>query len=201
MNERVSTEETDASHACTKRTTLEALLAPANIRVNGNRPWDIRFQDSRAIDRCLGWGNLGLGESFMAGWVEIDRVDKFADRVLRAGLECMSPDARRLAGRHAGRLPPTALIPPVSRAAERQKGHAIAWPLFLFARHPGAEDMPLGGARRDEPRGEDRLARVHRPGHEGQRLGKIRCSTNFHRLGFQRHDANGPRACHIGVHP
>jgi len=87
VNERVSIEETDASLPRTKRTTLEALLAPADVRVNGDRPWDMRIRDSRAIDRSLGWGNLGLGESFMAGWVEIDRVDQFADRVLRAGIE------------------------------------------------------------------------------------------------------------------
>ncbi|WP_372592579.1 class I SAM-dependent methyltransferase, partial [Guyparkeria sp.] len=66
--------------------TLAELLDQADIRINGDRPWDLRIKDPRAMDRILGWGNLGLGEAFMAGWVEIDRVDEFVDRVLRAGL-------------------------------------------------------------------------------------------------------------------
>lgn len=87
MNQSVSTEQTDAGITPTKQYSVEQLLAPADVRINGSRPWDIRIRDSRAIDRSLGWGNLGLGESFMAGWMEIDRVDQFVDRVLRAGIE------------------------------------------------------------------------------------------------------------------
>jgi len=74
-----------------ERATLEStvadLLGKADIRINGDRPWDLQIRDPRALKRIIGWGNLGLGESFMAGWIEIDRVDEFIDRVLRAGLE------------------------------------------------------------------------------------------------------------------
>ncbi len=88
MTERVSIEQTGASALSrTKRAAVEEFLAPADVRINGSRPWDLRILDPRAIDRSLGWGNLGLGESFMAGWVEIDRVDEFVDRVLRAGIK------------------------------------------------------------------------------------------------------------------
>ncbi len=87
MTERVSIDGKAESIPMKKRTPVEELLAPADVRVNGSRPWDMRILDQRAIDRCLGWGNLGLGESFMAGWIEIDRVDQFVDRVLRAGIE------------------------------------------------------------------------------------------------------------------
>lgn len=67
--------------------SLGRLLARADIELNGDRPWDLQVRDPRAIDRIIGWGNLGLGESFMAGWAEVERVDEFIDRVLRAGLE------------------------------------------------------------------------------------------------------------------
>jgi len=69
------------------RDVFEQLLARADIQLNGNRPWDLRLKDPRAIKRILAYGNLGLGESYMAGWIEIPAVDQFIDRVLRARLD------------------------------------------------------------------------------------------------------------------
>ncbi len=87
MNRRMTMEvESTGDHTVAADSRFAQLLARADIRVDGDRPWDIHIRDPRAVDRILGWGNLGLGEAFMAGWVEIDRVDEFVDRVLRAEL-------------------------------------------------------------------------------------------------------------------
>ncbi len=41
--------------------------------------------------RVLQEGSLGLGESYMDGWWECDRLDMFFSKVLRAGLENQLP--------------------------------------------------------------------------------------------------------------
>ena len=66
---------------------IEQMLDLADVRLNGSRPWDLQVRDERAIGRILGTGNLGLGESYMAGWVHIPAVDQFIDRVMRARLD------------------------------------------------------------------------------------------------------------------
>jgi cyclopropane-fatty-acyl-phospholipid synthase len=39
------------------------LLASADIRIDGDRPWDIHVHDRRFFSRVLASGTLGLGES------------------------------------------------------------------------------------------------------------------------------------------
>lgn len=66
---------------------IRELLARADVKIDGGRPWDLQVRDPRAIRRILALGNLGLGESYMAGWVHIPAVDQFIDRVMRARLD------------------------------------------------------------------------------------------------------------------
>jgi cyclopropane-fatty-acyl-phospholipid synthase len=49
------------------RLTVEALLARADIRIDGARPWDIRVHDERFYRRVLADADLGFGESYMEG--------------------------------------------------------------------------------------------------------------------------------------
>jgi len=64
-----------------------AMLDLADIRLNGDHPWDIRLLDDKVPERVFSLGNLGLGESYMDGHWEVDRLDEFFDRVLRAHLD------------------------------------------------------------------------------------------------------------------
>ncbi len=68
------------------RAMVEEMLVHADIRVNGNRPWDIRIHDDRTIERALGYGNLGLGEAYMDGWWDADSLDEFFYRLLSHGI-------------------------------------------------------------------------------------------------------------------
>lgn len=61
---------------------VREILSPAGIAVNGIRPWDIRVKDDRFYSRVLVDGSLGLGESYMDGWWECDRLDEFFCRLL-----------------------------------------------------------------------------------------------------------------------
>lgn len=66
---------------------ITALLAEAGIEVGGDRPWDMRMHHPQAAERILARGSLGLGESYMEGWWDCDRVDQFIARVLMARLD------------------------------------------------------------------------------------------------------------------
>jgi cyclopropane-fatty-acyl-phospholipid synthase len=62
--------------------TIQEILSAAGIVVNGNKPWDMRVKDDRFYSRVLREGSLGLGESYMEGWWECDRLDEFFSRLL-----------------------------------------------------------------------------------------------------------------------
>src|SRR5207249_42508 len=63
------------------------LLAFADIRINGDRAWDIHVHDPRFFSRVLASGTLGFGESYMDGWWDCDALDEMCCRAIRAGLD------------------------------------------------------------------------------------------------------------------
>jgi len=65
---------------------VAGILALADIRINGNRPWDIRVHDDRFYRRALSEGSLGLGESYMDGWWTAEALDEFFARLHGADL-------------------------------------------------------------------------------------------------------------------
>jgi len=66
---------------------VRELLAPADVRLNGDRPWDIRIHNSHFCDRVMAGGSLALGESYMDGWWDCQALDEFFTRILRSDLE------------------------------------------------------------------------------------------------------------------
>jgi cyclopropane-fatty-acyl-phospholipid synthase len=64
------------------RQIVQEILSPAGIRLNGDRPWDIRINNERFYQRVLAAGSLGLGESYMDGWWECERLDEFFSRIM-----------------------------------------------------------------------------------------------------------------------
>ncbi|MFJ5437186.1 cyclopropane fatty acyl phospholipid synthase [Pectobacterium brasiliense] len=73
---------------------MQEILATADVTINGTRPSDIHVTNPNFFKRVLQEGSLGLGESYMDGWWECERLDMFFHRVIRAGLENALP--RRL---------------------------------------------------------------------------------------------------------
>ncbi len=65
---------------------LRELLAKADIRIGGNRPWDMQLNGPRVAERIFSGGNLGLGESYMDGDWEAQSLDQFFERLLKARL-------------------------------------------------------------------------------------------------------------------
>jgi cyclopropane-fatty-acyl-phospholipid synthase len=70
-----------AAHQC-----IEGLLAEVGIGLNGQRLWDLRLIDATVPERLLAHGSLGLGESYMDGQWECERLDQLFHRLLRADL-------------------------------------------------------------------------------------------------------------------
>ncbi|HEY0661891.1 MAG TPA: cyclopropane fatty acyl phospholipid synthase [Lysobacter sp.] len=69
------------------RHRLERLLGEADVRINGDRPWDLQLHDDRLPARLLAQGSLGLGESYMDGWWDCAALDGLLFRVLDARLD------------------------------------------------------------------------------------------------------------------
>ena len=59
----------------------------AGITINGPDPWDIRVHDERFYPRLLAQKSLGLGESYMEGWWDCERIDEFIHRLEASGAE------------------------------------------------------------------------------------------------------------------
>ncbi|MGO8745124.1 MAG: cyclopropane fatty acyl phospholipid synthase [Thermoguttaceae bacterium] len=69
------------------RTKAESLLAIADVRVDGGRPWDIQVHNDGVFRRVLAEGSLGLGESYMDGWWDCRWLDEFFHRIWLARLD------------------------------------------------------------------------------------------------------------------
>ena len=63
------------------------LLAGADVRIGGDRAWDIQVHDARFHARVLGQGSLGLGESYMEGWWDAASLDGLLFRLLAARVD------------------------------------------------------------------------------------------------------------------
>ncbi|MDU4094989.1 MAG: cyclopropane fatty acyl phospholipid synthase, partial [Pantoea sp.] len=70
---------------------VHELLEMADIEINGKRPWDIQVNNPDFFKRVLQEGSLGLGESYMDGWWDCERLDIFFQRVLKHQLDQKLP--------------------------------------------------------------------------------------------------------------
>ena len=62
---------------------VEHLLAKADIRINGDRPWDIRVHRPRFYRRLALKGSLGAGESYVDGDWDAQKLDEAFFRLFR----------------------------------------------------------------------------------------------------------------------
>lgn len=65
---------------------IEELYAEADIKINGDRPWDIQVHNEKLYSRLISGGSLALGESYMDGWWDCTEIDGFIERILKARL-------------------------------------------------------------------------------------------------------------------
>lgn len=70
------------------------LLQQADIKINGQRPWDIQVKHADFFKRVLQQGSLGLGESYMDNWWHCQRLDQLFYRLIRYQIHQQIPKNR-----------------------------------------------------------------------------------------------------------
>ncbi|MGD9599993.1 MAG: cyclopropane fatty acyl phospholipid synthase [Steroidobacteraceae bacterium] len=95
---------------------LADLLAPADVALDGARPWDLLVHDSRLATRVFAEGTLGAGESYMDGWWDCGQLDEMLTRVLRSNID------RRL---HAAGVLGTALLARLRNPQSRRRAFIV----------------------------------------------------------------------------
>ncbi len=66
---------------------VKMLFGLAEIEINGSNPWDIKVHNERFYKRAVTEVELGLGESYMDGWWDVDKLDEMIYRIVRADLQ------------------------------------------------------------------------------------------------------------------
>ncbi len=63
------------------------LLALADVRVGGDRPFDPQIHDDRTYARAFAHGSLGFGEAYMEGWWDVQDLAGMLTRLMLAHLD------------------------------------------------------------------------------------------------------------------
>lgn len=71
--------------------TVQLLLEKADVKIDGDRPWDIKVHDDRLYARVIAQGSLGFGEAYMDGWWDCDAIDQLINRIMTAKIESHLP--------------------------------------------------------------------------------------------------------------
>ena len=66
---------------------IESLLETAGIIINGSNAYDPQIHKEDFYSRVLRQGSLGLGESYMDGWWDCEKLDQFFHKILEAELD------------------------------------------------------------------------------------------------------------------
>ena len=70
----------------TPKELVTQVLSLADVKIDGNRPSDIKVYDDRFYERVIKDGSLGLGESYMEGWWDAEALDECMYKILSADL-------------------------------------------------------------------------------------------------------------------
>ncbi len=63
------------------------IFSLVGVEVNGPNPWDIQIYNKDFYKRALSEAELGIGESYMDGWWECEKIDELIFRVIRERLD------------------------------------------------------------------------------------------------------------------
>ncbi len=75
---------------------IQELIKPLGIKINGDRPWDIKVKNNEFHAKVLAGGSIALGETYMDGWWECKAIDQFIARLLHAELDRKVRDTKAL---------------------------------------------------------------------------------------------------------
>ncbi|KKC37748.1 cyclopropane fatty acyl phospholipid synthase [Devosia epidermidihirudinis] len=82
----------------TARQFVETQIARADVRIGGDRPWDIQVHNEALFSRVLSQGTVGLGESYMDGWWDAEALDQMVFKFAAAHIQDNFPRDLALIG-------------------------------------------------------------------------------------------------------
>ncbi|MZG57744.1 cyclopropane-fatty-acyl-phospholipid synthase, partial [Photobacterium sp. CAIM 1937] len=63
------------------------LLEQADVKINGDRSWDITVHDDQLFDNILTKGTIAFGEGYMDNLWDCERIDILISKLLRSHIE------------------------------------------------------------------------------------------------------------------
>ncbi len=66
---------------------FQNLLEQADVKINGDRPWDIQVYNEKLYQIALSEGSIGLGEAYLDGWWDSKQLDEFFNKIISAKLD------------------------------------------------------------------------------------------------------------------
>ncbi|NNC65248.1 MAG: cyclopropane fatty acyl phospholipid synthase [Gammaproteobacteria bacterium] len=66
------------------RSRVESMLGSGDIRIGGDRPWDVTVHNDDTYARIVAQGMLAVGESYMDGWWDCEQLDEMICKAFRA---------------------------------------------------------------------------------------------------------------------
>ncbi len=69
------------------RKLVEQLLNLVEVKVNGDRPFDIKVKHEGFYKRAVTEVELGMGESYMDNWWDVEKLDELIYRIIHADLQ------------------------------------------------------------------------------------------------------------------
>ena len=66
---------------------IESLLKGTGVEIDGNKPQDIKIHNEKFYKRVLEEGSLGLGDAYVDGWWDAERLEELFFIILRTDLE------------------------------------------------------------------------------------------------------------------
>lgn len=76
-----------ASRQKQSESIVRNLFELAGVNIGGTAPGDIRVKNPAFYERLLRDASIGLGESYMDDWWEVDALDVFIDKLMRANIK------------------------------------------------------------------------------------------------------------------
>jgi cyclopropane-fatty-acyl-phospholipid synthase len=73
-----------------KAKTISKLLESADIKINGTRPWDIQVRNPNFYDAFFHGTSLTIGESYMRGDWDCDRIDELIYRLIQSNITALA---------------------------------------------------------------------------------------------------------------
>ncbi len=64
-----------------------SLLDEAGIKIDGSEPWDIQVHNDRLYERTLLGGTISVGEAYMDGWWDVERLELFFEKIFTAHID------------------------------------------------------------------------------------------------------------------